>query len=370
MINVSLLLTSRRVGGGIVGPDIYANSCAPRKSAIISRNRSIKGIRPCNSLYFTYARVVNTVACASFSDETPHSRDYSGTQRRQLNRKSTEFAGSSTVHDRRAVRNHGRDGIIADRTDGCLTNLDFERKTAIADLPAGCVRRETRRDSLRVLKTRSFSGLSVFAMYGRRADKWLQPSAAANKRAEGRKRFAGAGSRSSPAKKCSRVGGRAQGREDLTRVPHACGEGFTIEINGMGEESGVIVTYLTSRSLYKRRSYRYEWPLLEHLKPVSLDVCTVYTCEHVVYGRMNLSRGGGPRKIYRKPYRRGNAAAVDAKKGREIARDFLRDSWEPRGEAWYPRYCSFVSFSGWRNDPEKYLFDCAAMIHATDYSAR
>jgi len=56
------------------------------------------------------------------------------------------------------------------------------------------------------------------------------------------------------------------------------------------------VTYLTSRSLYKRRSYRYEWLLLEHLKPMSLDVCTVYTRERAVYvslhSRMNLSKEG------------------------------------------------------------------------------
>lgn len=34
------------------------------------------------------------------------------------------------------------------------------------------------------------------------------------------------------------------------------------------EESGIIVKYLTSWLLYKRRSYQYEW-LPEHLKAVS-----------------------------------------------------------------------------------------------------
>ena len=44
---------------------------------------------------------------------------------------------------------------------------------------------------------------------------------------------------------------------------------------------------------------------------VALDVCTGYTCERAIYvllhSRVNLSKGKG-RKIYRKAHRRGNAA--------------------------------------------------------------
>lgn len=53
---------------------------------------------------------------------------------------------------------------------------------------------------------------------------------------------------------------------------------------------------------------------------VPLDVCTVYTRERMVYvprGRINLLRERRLRKIYRKPYRRGNAVEPGRDRRRE-----------------------------------------------------
>jgi len=85
----------------------------------------------------------------------------------------------------------------------------------------------------------------------------------ANRRAEGRKHSSLSGAESRGEKVCL-------GRSTRAARFNATLAGLSpLKLMGW---SGVIVTYLTSRPLYKRRSYRYEWSL-KHLKPVS-DVCT------------------------------------------------------------------------------------------------
>lgn len=178
-----------------------------------------------------------------------------------IKRKSTEFTGSSTLHDRIAFRNHGRDGMIpADiqRRYGESRIRVKNRGIASANRTGGVTRVTRPRNAVRSaywkLITRSFSGSCLRCTFSALIIDCSQMRES-RRRIRGRKEGSVRRGGKLPRRKVFGAWREGQGGSgDLIRASLARAGGFSIEING-----GSIVTHLTSRSLYKRRSYRYEW---------------------------------------------------------------------------------------------------------------